>query len=770
MDTNSKRRTIGLIIDDVAGWGFGDYIQSNVIAGAAAMARKHDANVLCFAAGNLDSHNEWVRGRNILFEFIDADKVDGLIALTTSIGLRVSRQRVLEKLAQYKGIPIVTIGDTFEEHYSVSIPNYQGMCEALEHIILHHDRRKIAFIKGAPGSKEAEDRFRAYRDTLAKYNIPYDERLVFQGNFLFESGASAILALHEQQITYDAVVAANDSMAIGALTEIHKIDGKLPEHLSIVGFDDIEPSEMLSLTTVKQSFYTEAETAVDMLIRVLKGEDVRKNQETHTHLVVRSSCGCIPRIIAETTLDVDSIAIGAKLSIDQLKDSFMAHMDHMAEATPGAINPDVYRAIRCDLEHLPDALVQELFFEKDKMFFYAWRSIIFHAIQHKIDLSFMHNALSFMRVLTLHTVTETADGSAKAENLFQMARVQISEAVQRTSFSLSYMSSLLSNQLEQLGEQLGTHLDMSGLQDVIVNEFPKHGIHEGYICLYENPDKPLDRARLMLAYRNGERMDADANEVCFPTAQLLPLQLRARLEDYRHQFIVQTLHLSDHHIGYVLFSFDTAVNKAHDLLRYRLSNVLRVSRLLHDVQKHSLELESQVIARTKELSLLNEELHKQSIRDDLTGLLNRRGFMRRGQEAFEEAACQHARLLLVFADLDNLKKINDNFGHSEGDLAIQMTAEVLKKAFGPDDIISRLAGDEFTVIVEGPTSLAGKTIRRNIEEETARMNQKHGKPFKLSISIGFAEYHPDHPCTFDKLMRLADEALYREKKGKKKAT
>lgn len=769
MDMNSKRRTIGLIIDDLAGWGFGDYIQSNVVAGAATMARKYDVNLLCFAAGNLDSANEWVRGRNILFEFIDRNKVDGLIVLTTAIGLKVSSNRVLEKLEQYRGIPIVTIGDTFAEHYSVSIDNYQGMCGALEHIIQHHDRRNIVFLKGPSGSTEAEDRFRAYCDTLKKYGIPYDGRLVLQGNFMFESGAVAISELHKQQITYDAVVAANDSMAIGALTEIHKIDGKLPEHLSIIGFDDIEPSEKLSLTTVKQSFYSEAQTALEMLVRLLNGERIEKNQLADTHLVIRSSCGCVPRIITETTLDVDSIASGEKLSTQQMKEAFITHMDQMVHTTPGLIHPDMYRDIRGDLEHLPHALVQELFFDKEKMFFYAWRSIIFHAIQQKIDLSFMHNALSSIRVLTLHTVAAAnANASIKAENLFQMARVQISEAVQRTSFSLTYMSSLLSNQLEQLGEQLGSHhLDTAPLMELIMREFPKHGIREGYICLYDDPAHAMGTSQLMLAYRNGERIDLDTSIVRFPTNQLLPEDILLELAHYRHQFVIQTLHHSDYHIGYVIFSFDTAVNKAYELLRYRLSNTLRVSKLIQDVRNHSMELESQVIARTRELSLLNEELHKQSIRDDLTGLLNRRGFMQRGKEAFETATSRRTRLLLIYADLDKLKNINDSYGHSAGDEAIQMTAEVLKQAFRSTDIISRLAGDEFTIIVESPDSVNIEDIRQSIQMHSDRINRLHDKPFKLSISLGFAEYHPDAPCTFDKLMRLADEALYRDKKGKK---
>jgi diguanylate cyclase (GGDEF)-like protein len=769
VNINKTRRTIGLLIDDLAGRGFGDYFQANVLAGVADMSRMQDVNLLCFAAGNLDSPNEWVRSRNILFEFIDDNKVDGLIVLTTAIGLRASNQRVLEKLQQYQGIPIVTIGDTFEQHYSVSVNNYKGMREAIEHIILEHKRKHIAFIKGAAGSLEAKDRYRAYLDVLKDHNIPFDEKLVYQGNFLFDSGAKAIRTLNENNAAYDAVVAANDYMAIGAMTEILKTDGKLPEHLSVIGFDDIEPGEMLSLTTVKQSFYNQAQTATAKLLRLINGEPVQKNKESDSRLVIRSSCGCVPKILTETSLDYNSIVPSKDPSAQQLQESFMAYMDQMISATPGLIKLNAYQAIKSDLEHLPQALVQELFFEKDRMFFYAWRSIIFHAIQHKIDLSFLHKALSSLRLLTLDTVKGNAHGYARAENLFQMARIQISEAVQRTSVSLTYMSSLLSDQLEQLGEELVTHLDMPDLLDVIYQEFPNHGIQEAYICLYEDPAKPMDTARLILAYRNGERIDSGESGIMFPTADLLPREMLTEMEDYRHQFIVQTLHHTNHHIGYAIFSFENRVNKAYELLRYRLSNALRVSILINDVKSHSMELESQVIARTKELSELNQELRIQSIRDELTGLLNRRGFMRRGKEAFETAVRDHSRLLLIYADLDSLKKINDIHGHAEGDQAIIMAADVLKQSFGPNDIISRLAGDEFTVIFGTTDQTTVEEIRRNIQTYSAQINQLHDKPFEFSLSMGFAEYGPNNPCTFERLMQLADEDLYRDKKAKKRA-
>ncbi|MCI3923771.1 GGDEF domain-containing protein [Paenibacillus sp. TRM 82003] len=765
-----KRRTIGLLVDDVAGWGFGDYFQSNVVAGVAEAARARDANLLCYAAGNLDSPNDWVRGRNILFEFIDANKVDGLIVLTTAIGLRVPTARVLEKLSQYENIPIVTVGDALAPHYSVTIDNYRSMREAVEHMIVRHGRSSIAFIQGSPGSLEAEYRYRAYRDALAAHEIAYDERRVFQGNFLFEAGARAVHALKERNVSFDGIVAANDNMAIGAMTELLASDGKLPEHLSVIGFDDIEPSEMLSLTTVKQSFFDQAVIAADTLLRILDGESVPKTQQTEARLIVRSSCGCIPHIVAENIIRDDAPSAPlTEQSAERIAEAFLHRIDREAQAAGGMQDPEAYRMLRGELERLPEPLIREILFRTENTFFFAWRSVIFHAIQRKIDLNLLHSALTCLRSLILPTVKGNEQLAAAAENLFQMARIQISEAVQRTGVSVTYMSSLLSDQLEQLGEELVTHLELSELMDVVYRKFPKHGIHEAYICLYEDSKRPMNESRLLLAYRNGERLDLGESGIRFPTTEFLPVKVRIRLQAYRQQFLVQTLHHGSHAIGYVVFSFERSVNKAYELLRHRLSNAIRVSKLIDDVRRHSLSLEQQVADRTKELSELNEELHALSIRDELTGLLNRRGFLQRGEAALGKAAAARSRLLLVYADLDNLKRINDRHGHAEGDRAIRMAAKALRLSFDPADIVSRLAGDEFTAIVVGEPDRdePPEGIRRRVQNHADRISAESGCPFELSFSMGFAVYDPERPCGFEELMRLADQALYQEKRRKK---
>ena len=94
-----------------------------------------------------------------------------------------------------------------------------------------------------------------------------------------------------------------------------------------------------------------------------------------------------------------------------------------------------------------------------------------------------------------------------------------------------------------------------------------------------------------------------------------------------------------------------------------------------------------------------ETLRNSSLKDDLTGLFNRRGLLKQAAPYFDFARRQQEKLLLLFIDLDGMKRINDEFGHNEGDNALIRTATILNRSFRSSDVIARLGGDEFTVLV-----------------------------------------------------------------------
>jgi diguanylate cyclase (GGDEF)-like protein len=174
-------------------------------------------------------------------------------------------------------------------------------------------------------------------------------------------------------------------------------------------------------------------------------------------------------------------------------------------------------------------------------------------------------------------------------------------------------------------------------------------------------------------------------------------------------------------------------------------------------QKEKLETEN------KELSERAKELDEYSKTDELTKLLNRRGFLEYGQRLIHFSEDINAEGVVVFADLDGLKYINDNFGHEYGDKAIKAESEVLRQAFRKMDVIGRLSGDEFGIVASGMDMDFIEKTRKKVDELNEKVTKKYEFPFKLSISLGATVFGSGN-TDLNSLLKDADKELYKQKK------
>jgi len=173
-----------------------------------------------------------------------------------------------------------------------------------------------------------------------------------------------------------------------------------------------------------------------------------------------------------------------------------------------------------------------------------------------------------------------------------------------------------------------------------------------------------------------------------------------------------------------------------------------------------------VVRDISERKKMEEILRTMSITDELTGLLNRRGFFSLAQKQLKAAERSKRIMSVIYADLDGLKEINDTLGHKEGDAALLEFAELLKDTFRESDIIGRLGGDEFAVVVEVSEPDSELTIKRRLEERLAVVNDRKGRHYILLISLGIVRHDPYNPCSIDELISQSDKLMYANKKGK----
>jgi two-component system, cell cycle response regulator len=161
-----------------------------------------------------------------------------------------------------------------------------------------------------------------------------------------------------------------------------------------------------------------------------------------------------------------------------------------------------------------------------------------------------------------------------------------------------------------------------------------------------------------------------------------------------------------------------------------------------------------------------EALLALSLTDELTGLYNRRRFFVLTEQYLKVAIRTKKKLLLLFIDMDDLKGINDHYGHHEGDRALIDFATILGKTFRESDIIARIGGDEFVALVESVDERDEMLITR-LYENLKDYNAKRSRGYTLAVSVGTARFDPQHPISIDELLSKADASMYAQKREKR---
>lgn len=164
---------------------------------------------------------------------------------------------------------------------------------------------------------------------------------------------------------------------------------------------------------------------------------------------------------------------------------------------------------------------------------------------------------------------------------------------------------------------------------------------------------------------------------------------------------------------------------------------------------------------------LERRLEMLSRTDELTGLLNRRGFISDAEQMLSLSRRQNKNLFLVFADMDNMKEINDRFGHDKGDYALRTLAELLGKGCRESDIICRLGGDEFAILLVDVVSGEEERIVSRFQDTLSLWNMSATEGFELALSMGIVKARADISEGIEDLLKRADLAMYRVKKERK---
>lgn len=200
--------------------------------------------------------------------------------------------------------------------------------------------------------------------------------------------------------------------------------------------------------------------------------------------------------------------------------------------------------------------------------------------------------------------------------------------------------------------------------------------------------------------------------------------------------------------------------------RHELRARLQVGARIVDLQRSLAERVRELEEAVEERKRAEEELRELSLTDELTGLYNRRGFFTLAEHHFKAARRMNQSSLIIYADMDGLKQINDTFGHHEGSRAIGKAADILRQTFRESDIIARLGGDEFVILAAGAADRID-SISSRLQEKFQTYNEQAARGYVLSLSLGSVEAKADNGLTVEELVARADGAMYQHKRRKR---
>jgi diguanylate cyclase (GGDEF)-like protein len=641
-----------------------------------------------------------------------------------------ARSLYLQKLSD-QSYPVLFIA-TGEREPMISVDNEAGIHQAVAHLV-DHGHRDIGFIAGDPNDKgDSESRLRAYHSAVVNYGLDTDPRLVAQGWHTFSGGYDAARKIIDSEVKLTALVASDDISAIGAMQAIRDNGLRIPGDIAIIGFDD-QPdaiAQVPPLTSVHVPLAQIGEQAMLLMVDHLTGEHHLESVRIPTRLVPRQSCGCMPYIVS-------SAADGQPRSLVTFsqvreRDSIMSEVipqivNEMLATLPSALRFPKGERIQRLCTNLLQAFYSSL---KDgsSVHFQATLMELLQELELADDnIDPWQDIISTLRreMTQLPAVWRQSHTRGLAEDMLHQARAAISESAQRQDYRHQYQQEITDQTLSEITARLSITLDERQAVEVFETSLADMGIRHARVALFEaEGDDPVAWS-VLLSSRS------ELTSPRFSTREFPPPALYPSNEVLNVALI--PLVFQDERLGYV--AFDAGNLGPCAIIARQLAATFKASRL-----------HTQVV----ELSL----------RDPLTGVHNRRYFdLFLNNEVNRNKRLGHG-LTIIMLDIDHFKKYNDTYGHPAGDKAIQNVAHYVKGGRRSADIVARIGGEEFALILP-ETDIEGALIVAEKIRASIISSSDFERPITVSMGISTAVGTDLEAGT---LLQQADFALYQAKR------
>jgi len=537
----ADRHTFGLLIHDLRLLtNLDEGYQTTLWKGIADEARGREVNLITFVGGEIDSPNREESIKNIIYDQIDHSCIDGLIVISSTLSSRISLDEMLRFLDRYKGIPLVSTGLQLSEYPSITIDNTGSLVKLMNHMIEDHGYRKIACLRGTENNPESVIRYDVFLDSMKSHGIAVDQDIIECADFLYSKAYQTVHGWLSENRSIDAIVSANDDMALGAIDAMKKFNLRCPEDIAVTGFDNIEMSRYstISLTTINQPVYNLGRTSFDILFKHVKGEEVPANTLVETELIKRKSCGCKLEKAFCTYIPVSE----RKLNPYKLAVETVLLFANQCDLTGFSKNTE-------SLKNLAQAFFECCLDMPDNSFVNLFSDLLRSSTYDDLQIY-----AKFIDLIRSTLYDRGFQNLTQAENILHVSIELLHESEKSKIENRIRHIANLTKKIQNLGRIIQTSFGMDNLINDLSRNIGTIGIYSCQVCIYSLTDVPFSKARILLGIDNNDIFYKNAQGSEFPAKELYPHEIHEIHHHY--SMIAELLWYQETAIGYILIEPD----------------------------------------------------------------------------------------------------------------------------------------------------------------------------------------------------------------------
>ncbi len=657
-----KRYNIGLVVGNVE-----DDFSNQVCKGAMRAAELVDDNLFIFPVkywgqteeSRNDPNQRYEYQYNYLMSYAQSKSLDMVLVCMSTIGYRATAEQCKEILRGFGDVPVLLVASGDTEYSSIKYDNVTGLSAGIRYLIDERQCSHIGMVTGNTDNDDAKERLQVYKDVLTEKGLEVEERKIAYGDY---SGKCVpeIEKLLMNNPDLDAIVCANDAMAISVYEVLQKYHFMIGKDICVLGFDDVADAAFMEppLATVRADASVLGYRAMVECHDMLKEYDTKHETEGAENAVRK--------------LPVKSFSVDTAFVLRESASGIKARKKLISE-------------------------------EKET--------------EYLNKLSMMVDMNHTMNIVSRDMLMFGSDGNQNY--------TKVLDALDMNDVSSYFL--YMTN------------------KPVVYHEAQKWHLPEAmYLRAYKTSEKAQELPRA--------KQRISMNEL-FKNSYYL---------DERKTYIIIDIYSRELQYGILVCDMPYQYFHYVEMLCYQVSIAIKIKELFY-IQEKLLEDKEEMVQKLERENLYLDDI---SNKDELTGILNRRGFFNKLEERLADEKLSGKKAVMLYADLNYLKLINDRYTHAEGNYALRSCAEALEAALGRDGIVGRIGGDEFAGCAFVEEAGDGESIKQHIKEFLVERNRHSGKPYEVMTAVGVFDFVIGDELDTKQLAAYADERLYEDKSRK----